>query len=132
MKVKCVCDYPSEGQIDLLGERFFRSQRFPITIGRIYLVLGLSLFSKGGGDGLVFEIAADDGEPASVPECLFTIEDARVSLYWELNLDNPKAIRLWPSSFYRPYYHDDLSEGSKEILEDYRQVLALLLSESLG
>jgi hypothetical protein len=134
MKVKCIRDYPSEDQLRLLGGKFFRSQRFPVTVGQIYLVLGLSFLSKEGawGSGLVFEIAADDGEPASVPECLFQIEDPRISHHWELNLGNQEAVRLWPPSFYRAFYHEDLAEGSREVREDYKRVLSLMLSEFIG
>ena len=50
---------------------------------------------------------------------------------WELKVDENKNIRLWPPSFYRMYYRDDLSENVPEIVEDFQRVKALIEKENL-
>lgn len=131
MRVKSVSTYPTEAQIVDLGEGFHRAQQFPMEAGKSYLVLGISFYIKASifGKGLIFEIEDSDGEPASVPACLVIVEDPRASSLWELRINPGKVVHLWPPSFYQEFYHDDLSEGVPEVVEDYKRVVSLLRAE---
>lgn len=40
------------------------------------------------------------------------------------------SITLWPESFYREFYHDHVSEGVVEAMNDLQHVRSLLDSES--
>ena len=132
MKIKCMFEYPNEKQMLDLGEGFYRAQKFGVTAGMLYLVLGLSFYpeSSFSGKGLIFQIEADSGEPSWAPACLFAIIDPRVSRYWSLKMETDGSVHLWPPSFYRDFYHEDLSEGVSAIVDDYKKMLSILKAEA--
>lgn len=132
MKVRCLQVYPDADQLATLGPAFFRERQFFITEGEIYLVLGLSFLwnARLFGSGMTLQVKNDYGRPTWAPACLFEIIDSRVSSYWELKIDGDGDVHLWPPSFYRDYYHDDLSEEVPAVLEDYKRVVALLQAET--
>ena len=95
-------------------------------------MLGLSFYpsSAVSGGGLVLQVEDDEGEPAFVPACLFHVEDPHCSRYWELQEEEAGVVHLWPPSFFRDHYHEELSEDVAEVLEDYKHVLSLLKVET--
>jgi len=132
MKVKCVQAYPTPEQIAKLGPDFLKRQTFGVTVGEEYLVLGLQfqINSTLFGTGVVIQFINDDGHIGFAPLYLFEIIDGRPSKYWEARFWEDGSLTLWPTSFYREYYHDDLSEDVPEVVEDFKRVRALLESEA--
>lgn len=127
MKVKCISLAPNKQQIEQLGKYYYPGkQEFYLTVGQIYVVFGMQIL--GGIPWL--ELASDTNYLFSVPLCLFEIIDARVSQYWEVHMDRDGNLLIWPSSFYRDYYYDDLAEGIKEIVEDFNHVRSLIEAEA--
>ena|SRR5215813_6375975 len=133
MKVKCLAEYPNAEQRSRLGKGFNEKQDFHVTVGREYVVLGMEFYvdSSTRGTGVWVAFLCDYEHLTSAPLCMFTITDPRVSRFWECRDSDSNIIVLWPPSFYREYYHDDLSEDVKEVVEDFRQVRALIEGEFL-
>ncbi len=134
MIVKCISTYASEAQIQMLGPRFRGDRSFGVVPGREYLVLGLIVDAapQSDGRGAWVDVLMEPEIPTviSVPLCLFEIVDPRPSRYWEIRVSDEGIVRLWPSSFYREYYHSDLSDRESEIVRDFWIVHALLEAET--
>jgi hypothetical protein len=134
MILRCISAYPNEGQIQLLGPGFPEKRSFAVVPGREYIVLGLIVDSSPHSDtrGAWVDVLMEPEIPTiiSVPLCLFEIVDPRVSRYWEIRVSPEGNIRLWPSSFYREYYHSDLSDRDLEIVKDFWRTYALLEAEA--
>lgn len=131
MKIRCIAEYPSPEQIDQLGKEFYPHQTFGITIGREYLAYGIEfvIASSLYGTGALVNLVSDYNHLSAAPLCLFEITDGRVSRFWECRMSPDGWVTLWPPSFYREFYHDDLAEGVSEVVEDFRSVRAMLESE---
>jgi hypothetical protein len=39
------------------------------------------------------------------------------------------SVVLWPSSFFKDFYHDDLFEGRTDVVEDFKRIRALIEGE---
>jgi len=61
---------------------------------------------------------------------LFEIIDPRVSRYWECRVLPSGKIVSWPPSWFKPFYHDLLSDGDPAIVADFARVTSLLNQES--
>lgn len=124
MKVRCLstrlADIPSAG----IDREIFRSGPFGITLGRQYLVFGMGWTLEPGawGAGTRVLILNDSGTLIPAPLALFTFTDPRVSRFWEARCQTDGSLTLWPPSFYREYYIDDLSERVPEVADDFRRV----------
>jgi len=134
MIVKCIAKYPSEDEMTYLGPKFFKERDFHVTIGREYIVFALTFLAEPdfAGRGLFVDIVTDFGHLVGVPLCLFSIIEGSASRYWEIREGKAGQITMWPQSFYREYYHDDLSEGVPEIVQDFNRVRALIEAEVIG
>lgn len=128
MIVRCISKLPSEEQAQLLGpgkHYFPGQQQFGLVIGREYIVYALSIL-----DGAAWvDILSEFEYLYAVPLLLFDIVDGHVSRYWELRARD-QDLAFWPPSFYREYYHDDLIEGVREVVEDFRRLRALIEEEA--
>lgn len=134
MIVKCISTYPTEAQIQTLGLRFSRSHSYGVVPGREYLVLALIIdaAAESNGRGAWLGILMEPEIPTviEVPICLFEIVDPRVSRYWEIRVSDKGVVRFWPPSFYREYYHDDLSDRDPETVKDFWRVCAMIEAEA--
>jgi hypothetical protein len=125
MRVRCIAELPTEEQARTLGNHYRQDKQvFHVTVGCEYLVYALT-FMDGA---LWIELKEEFGYLHRAPLCLFEIADGRVSSYWEVRWRN-QDLCLWPTSFYREYYFDDLIEGFPEVLDDFRQVSVSMESE---
>lgn len=131
MKVKCISVFPTDQQIEKLGD-FYRQQAFGVTAGKEYVVLGIALHInlRHFGTGVQIQYLNDYGDIGHAPLFLFEITDGRPSKYWEARFYEDGSFEFQPLSFYKEYYHDDLSEGVDEIVEDFERVRVLLEAES--
>lgn len=134
MIVRCLSTSPSQAQLQVLGPGFRRDRSFGLVEGREYLVLGLIVDAtpQSDGRGAWVDILMEPEIPTviSAPLSLFEILDPRASRHWEIRVSDEGMVRLWPSSFYREYYHSDLSDREPEIVKDFWRVHALLESEA--
>lgn len=134
MIVKCVRKYPTDDDLRFLGPRFLKERAFHVTPGKEYIVFGLSI---GMGDeqtdckGLWIEYLTDYDNLISAPICLFEIVQRTASRYWELRARPDGSVDLWPSSFYREYYFEDLSEGLSDAVTDFKIVRKVIESEAI-
>lgn len=129
MKVRCVAEFPTEAQAQKLGagKVYFRGrQAFYVQIGAEYVVFGLRVFAGAPW----VDILSESGYLYPVPLCLFEIIDNRLSRYWTIKMYEDGDIILQPPSFFRDYYHDDLIESNKEVLQDFARVRDLLEQEA--
>lgn len=131
MRVRCVQTALTRNQERDLGTSYRADQDFHVTIGREYVVLGLnfSVNSNVHGTGVWAHLVTDFGNLAWAPLELFEIIDSRVSKYWVARKAD-HVFTLWPESFYREFYHDDLAEGVAEVVMDFNRVRSLLESEA--
>ena len=121
MRIKCLSVYPDEDLLKRLGDQFFRDQSFHITLGEVG--------SSRWGLGAYVQIESDFGGISFAPLELFKITDGRAPRFWEVRLWEGGAVTLWPPSFYRDYYHDDLSEEVLSVVTDFNLVRARMESE---
>ncbi|HET7106538.1 MAG TPA: hypothetical protein VFI38_07000 [Candidatus Acidoferrum sp.] len=128
MRVRCISTYPSEEQIQRLGKSFFRDQAFHIEVGKDYIVLGLA-FSAGSNIPFI-SVVGQYGKLGHAPLSLFEVIDARVSKYWEVRVMRNGVLVFWPHSFFREFYHDDLSELVPEVVADFDHVRAMMEAEA--
>jgi hypothetical protein len=99
---------------------------FNITIGRLYLVYGIQF----NGDGTTYiEHLSDSGNLSEAPLKLFKIKDGQVSKYWQMKTWVDENITLWPSLFYKEYFHDDLSEGMDDNIQNFNNLTKQLEEE---
>jgi hypothetical protein len=102
MKVCCISDYVTPEQRSALGRGEYQGMLAQgLTIGREYLVLGLSFIA----DADRFQIGAyaliqpDVGAIESYELCLFEITDPRPSRYWRVQARHDEAgesVTLYP------------------------------------
>ncbi len=131
MRVKCLNRELTEEQRLLFNvPPLFRS-KYQISIGEEYLVLGISfeVNSPVYGHTALFEILNDAGLYLSIPAALFEIMDGRCSSFWEARLYKEGAVAMWPSEFYEPHFHDDLSNGETETRKVFESVLTKMKAE---
>lgn len=123
MLARCVAEAPNADQIVLLGKNHRAGfTEYPVEHGRVYLVMGVGFW-----DGVTwFEIAPSPRTLVSVPSFLFEIVSGTPSRHWEARVHSDGAFTLWPVSFYHEYYHDHLSEGLTDAVEDFKHVTTLL------
>ncbi|MFX1412134.1 MAG: hypothetical protein ACFFA6_17475 [Promethearchaeota archaeon] len=128
MRVKCIGLLPNEQQAKQLGPYYFPGEQafHGLIVGTEYIVFGLEIL---GGMPWIQLSLEDENYLFSAPLCLFAIVDGRVSRYWEARVKNGNLL-LWPTSFYREYYHDQLFEGFQDVVEDFERVRALIETEA--
>ncbi len=127
MRAKCISAVPTSEQARALGPNYVIGKtEYPVQVGAEYTVLGLGFW-----DGIAwFEIAPSRRTLVSVPAALFLVTSGRPSRHWDVRKHQDGAITLWPHSFYHPYYHDHLSEGEPDAVEDFSHLLAVLEGEA--
>jgi len=129
MRVRCISYFLTEEQIEKLGkERIWDSLRFTVKKGKEYLVYGLH--TVDGAPWILYIEDPDFCYLSESPLCLFEIVDGRASRYWECRMEDGD-IFLWPPSFNRPGYFDDLDEEVPEIVDDFNKVRGLIEIEFL-
>lgn len=77
--------------------------------------MGLSVTSGG----VLVDIATEGGFLMPVPLKAFDIVSGRPSSLWEARLDADGTFRLWPPSFYTPFYHSDLADREPAVVADF-------------
>ncbi len=128
MRVKCISLLPNEQQTKQLGPYYFPGRQVfhDLVLDKEYVVFGLRILA---GMPWIDLLSKDEDYLFPAPLCLFVIVDGRVSRYWEARMKSG-ALFLWPTSFYREYYHEDLFEGVQEAVEDFERVRALIEAEA--
>ena len=132
MKVKCI--------MNIIDDSLTKNLGLPSDAPRIYtslmpdseyVVLGLTYDPNARcyAGYPVLEIKNENSGLSLVPIFLFEILDNSVSKYWKCKYQNNGLISFLPESFYREFYHDDLSEGVPEIVEDFKKVSKLIEKE---
>ncbi len=131
MKVRCMATRLDEEQKKQI---YIRENADPdydtrFIIGKEYIVLGLRYeSSESYWTTMLYELRDETGICLSVPTCLFEIVDSRPSIFWRARHNFPN-FTLWPVEFYRPFFHDDLSEGKPEIKKVFDIVVDRLTYE---
>src|SRR6266481_1437273 len=114
MKTKCISrELTEEQRLFFKVPPLFRTVH-QITIGREYLVLGI-----------LFVV----NSPVYGNTALFEIVDGRCSSFWETRFYKNGDITMWPSEFYEPYFHDDLSDGDPKTRTVFDSVIAKMRCE---
>lgn len=129
MRVKCIAQHLTETQAQLIAVSNYAhllKQSFSLKIDKEYLVYGISIL---GGIAWV-QLERSGTLLAYNPLYLFHIIDGRVSKYWEVRYYENGDLTIWPSSFYKEFYHSDLANDVPEIVEDFRRVGTLLEEEA--
>jgi hypothetical protein len=105
---------------------------FQLTIGKEYIVLGITFVVQSPicGSGILFDLEDDFGFCFSTPAQLFDIVDPRPSAYWMARRFGDDDLALWPEEFYRPSFHDRLSDGHQEERIAFRDLVSRLTAES--
>jgi len=132
MKVVCILNEIDDGLAGKVGlpegePRLYRS----ISPGKEYLVLGLvySPASSSYAGYPVVEIKNDSGGLSTVPIFMFEITESSPSKSWVISIEN-RVLKMLPKSFYGDFYHDDLSEGVPETVDDFNIIVKRIESES--
>ncbi len=110
MKVRCARTVPTLPAARRLGKRYSPGQEFPVTVGKVYSVFGVRIWS--GAPWL--DIEAIPGYLVSVPFELFEVVDGRLPAIWVATSDNEGDLSFTPESFRGEYFMDDLFEGKEQ------------------
>ena len=125
MKVRCIETKLSQEQIKTLNVSTEHDYSSWFTIGKEYVVLGLTYESiPQYWTTHLFELCDDTKNCTSPPACLFEIVDPRPSVFWRARHNFPN-FTLWPAEFYREFFHDDLSEEKPEIRKVFDLVVVV-------
>lgn len=130
MRAVCLSTQLTEAQRIDAGVNIAMNSNYNMTVGKEYLVLGVS-FKKGSdadGTTVLFEIEDDSGLCISTPSVLFEITDPTASRWWKARHDN-NWFKLWPEEMYAQYFHEDLSERTGPILNQFVALKRRLESE---
>jgi hypothetical protein len=134
MILKCVSNTLDQDLRDLLNPPDWFKGTFTVTAGKEYVALGLVIGREGcfGNSSCEVYIRDDHDKCCFLPLCLFNISDGTLSRHWTTKRTGPDEVRIWPPSFFRQYYHDDLSEDVPEIVADFEAVYQSLYDEAMG
>ena len=132
--MKVICLYNEI--LDSLAKKLNLSKGIPrlyksISPGKEYIVLGLTYRpSEACYAGYpVIEIKNDTDGISIVPLFMFEVVDPSASRHWLVKFEQD-TLKILPKSFYSNYYHDDLSEGIPEVVEDFKRVCKIFELES--
>jgi hypothetical protein len=131
MRVKCINRELTEEQRLLFKVPPLFRTKYQISIGKEYLVLGISfeVNSPVYGNMALLEIVNDADLCLSVPAALFEIVDSRCSSFWEARFYDDGTVAIWPTEFYKTYFHDDLSNDDPETRKAFESVLTKMKAE---
>jgi hypothetical protein len=134
MKVRCLRDSIDDAMAAELGLGRYAPRLFnsTIVVGSEYVVLGITCGPKSEafGSSPTVLIRDERGGCAFVHLALFEITEDSASRFWKVVSTKNGTLKIWPKSFFKQYYHDDLSEGVPEIVEDFRKVADMIKSEA--
>lgn len=119
MRVNCLATGLSDEEKIVLGIKLSENPLFQLTVGSVYLVLGLAC-QVGYYAGPVIQVQDDFGKCIFVPICLFEVVDSRPSAHWVAKSLGKFELALWPVEFYIEYFHDDLSDGNPASVELFK------------
>src|SRR5438874_13551930 len=120
MRGVCISTQLTEKQRIDAGVNVTMNSNYNMTVGREYLVIGLS-FIKGSdvyGTTVLFEVEDDSGLCISTPAVLFKITEATPSRWWKAR-EEEDGFRLWPEEMYGEYFHEDVSERNGPMLNKF-------------
>ena len=133
MKVRCRATKLSTQQRERIAGRLAERNVWPVALGDEYLVLGLTFSLRGTDLGtgvwVEYENPRQGEYVVFAPLDLFEVVEPTASATWEVRQDDD-SITMWPTVFYRPGYHDRLSDGTPDEVEEFRRVKAQIASES--
>ncbi len=122
---------PTPEQAAALEIRYEGLGRYMVTVGKKYVVLGIS-FPKGAfllGNDVALAISENNQYIVDVPLVLFDVLDSRVSAKWVFGR-NRWGVSFAPPSFFIENYREDLIDRNPSIMKDFRRVYADLRVES--
>ncbi len=125
MKILCKSKTLSSEHVQILGDYAEQKNHFHITVGKEYIVLALTFDEHT----CFVQIVSDYEHLIHVPIILFDVTDERISSYWIYRKLDDNCFALWPSSFFKEFYNDDLFEEVDEIVKDFSIVRAQIESE---
>jgi hypothetical protein len=129
VQIKCVSVLPTNDQANFLGKGkhyFPGKMEFGLIEGKEYIVFGLCILD---GAGWVEILDETESFVYLVPLCLFEILDGSVSKYWITKVNENNNILIWPQIFYKPFFHDQLTDGFAEYVKDFEIIKRLIIDE---
>lgn len=128
MVVKCISQKLNNEQVEFVAD-IFKSSDFHVTIGKEYLIYGMTFNPSEGNKICLVQHISDNGHLVSSPILLFEVVDNRASQFWKIRLLPSGDVTLWPESFYKEFFHDDLFEEVPEIVDNFMKVKSLMENE---
>src|SRR4051812_31909625 len=118
MKVRCISTEATPEQAKKIAKLHIPG-RYGISIGEVYVVYSITII-----EGIMWgDILSNSVRHLiSVPIFLFEILDNRISQYWEIKIEDTGEILFWPHEFYKPYFHDKLSDYAHDEVEEFEQI----------
>ena len=132
VKYRTIDDAPAENKRSLFTRDWLYRAGFDTefaSIGDEFIVYGIYL-SEGN---LWYNLAKPPRGSAviMVLAALFEISDPTISQHWECRVDGSGDFAIWPRSWFEiPFYHDRLSDGDPEVVEDWQKVKRLFDDEN--
>lgn len=133
MIIRCVANSVNDELAIKLGLGRFAPKSFSaLTPGSEYVVLGISYLPKSEAYGIspTVLVKSDTGSLSFAPLAIFEITESTPSRYWEIRWSTDGILKMWPSSFYEDFYHDDLLEGIEDVRRDFETVVEKLEKET--
>ena len=131
MGITCIAKELSNEQRAAMAAPALFHPRYQITVGRTYLVLGISFLINSSvfGNCCLYVIEDDAGRCVFVPSALTEVMDGRVSISWLARSNELFGSILWPEEFHEEFFHDRLSNCEPGPIETFQAVINRLKSE---
>lgn len=118
MRLRCIRQANSDETLSFQAKKTPLRTQYDLVVGQEYVAMGLSV-----SDGVIWiEVATDGGFLMPVPLKEFDIVYGKPSNLWEARVDEENTFRLWPASFYAPFYHSDLADREPAVVADFDRV----------
>jgi hypothetical protein len=132
MTARCISTTLSTDQRRQIGASEKLEFRYDLTEGKTYLVVAITFVCSSPvfGTTVLFDVVDETDYLMPIPACLFEIMDDRGSMYWRVRRNEDGSFTLWPESFYKPCFHDLLSDRDPDALAILHSVLELMNAEN--
>jgi len=118
MRIRCRRNTTVGQTLSFQAKRTPLRTEYDLVVGQEYVAMGLSV-----ADAVVWiDIATEGGFLIPVPINEFEITSGRPCSLWEARVDEEGIFRLWPPSFYAPFYHSDLADREPRVVADFDRV----------
>ena len=122
MRVKAIKNILDSRDKEILKGTFYANQDYHFTVGKEYIVLGISFKIINNTLISILEHLSDYGHITSSPLFMFNIINNNSSKFWKLKLWDDGSITQFPELFYQEYFHDEYSDRVLDAVNKFKSL----------